>query len=239
MAMNYAFEMLGTVQGFLASDCECTLDETKSAEITAALEAASDVIAKITGGRVRGRRTSTVWPIRQSGSCIGMSTQTMTLIDLDAIPIPGILPVIDEVRIDGAVLGSGEYKMFNGPNLVRLAGDWPYGNNLRSASNAEVGTFTVTYTHGDNGGLLGVKASYEIACSLIQKYIPGFGRGVTSASVQGVSLTIDEAADEIRQGGDSYPNVQRLLASFAPGGAGLSSVWSPELSLGWELVTRT
>lgn len=238
MAMNYAFEMLGTVDGFLASNCECTLDETKAAEITLALEAASDVIAKITGGRVRGRRTSTLWPVRQRGTCLGANEQIMTLIDLDAIPIPGIVPVVKAVKVAGVTLAATEYKMFNGPNLVRLGSDWPYWNNLRALSDDEEDTFTVAVEHGDNGGLLGVKASYEIACSLLQSYIPGFGRGVTSASVQGVSLTIDEAADEIRQGGDSYPNVQRLLASFAPSGAALSSVWSPELSLGWELVTR-
>lgn len=238
MAMNYAFEMLGTVDGFLESDCECTLDETKSAEITLALEAASDVIAKITGGRVRGRRTSTLWPIRTSGTCLGASTQVMTLIDLDAIPIPGILPVVKAVKVDGATLAAAEYKMFNGPNLVRLGSDWPYWNNLRAVSDDEEGTFTVAVEHGDNGGLLGAQASYEIACSLLRTVKPGFGPGVTSASVQGVSLTIEDAADEVRQGGDSYPNVQRLLASFAPAGAALSSIWSPELSLGWDLVTR-
>lgn len=237
MAMNYAFEMLGTVEGFLGSGCGCTLDDAEL-EIEAALEAASDVVAKITGGRVRGRRVSTVWPVRRSGSCAGMSAQDMTPIDMDAIPIPGILPVISVVKIDGVALDAGEYKMFNGPNLVRLAGDWPYSNDLRAASDDQVGTFTVAYAHGDNGGVLGVNASYEIACSLIEKHVPGFGRGVTSASVQGVSLTIDDAVDEIRQGGDSYPHVQRLLASFAPGGAGRSTVWSPELELGWELVTR-
>ena len=239
MTMNYAFEQIGTVTDFLEFNCECSFDDSKADAIDGALQAASDVLVKITGGRVRGRRTTTVWPYRTGGCVSGNARDVFQLLDLDAIPIPGILPVITRVKIDGEELDGATYKMFNGPNLVRLGGDWPSSNDLTALDDDQPGTFTIAYTHGDNGGILGVQASCEIACSLLRAHPAGFGPGVTSASVQGVSISIDDAADEIRQGGDDYPHVQRLLASFAPSGAGRSTVWSPELELGWELVTRT
>lgn len=73
---------------------------------------------------------------------------------------------ITQVKIDGDVLDPSEYRLDRYRWLVRLNGEaWPACQNLGLADTEE-GTWSVSYTFGQNPPLAGQDAAAELACQL-------------------------------------------------------------------------
>lgn len=75
---------------------------------------------------------------------------------------------VTQVKIDGAVVASTEYRLERYRWLVRKNGEaWPSCQDL-SIDDTEEGTWSVSYTFGQEPPLLGVEAANELACQLYQ-----------------------------------------------------------------------
>lgn len=123
------------------------------------------------------------------GGCPG--TCSCTVLHSVALPMPVISIV--EVKVDGAVLTTGSYVVYEHRTLLRVDGNpWPLCNDLNLAD-TEVGTWSVTATIGTTVPSLGRMAVGELARELALACV---GDGtcklpspVQSIVRQGVSLT--------------------------------------------------
>lgn len=227
-----------TVEDVLAAPCGCAYTEVdQGGLIQELIDEASDFLYVASGGRVHGMCERTVYPISNGFPCGPAGWKYGFYggdILLDPIPLPGPSTTITEVKIDGLVLNASEYGIYNGTYLFRREGSWPTTNDITKADTEE-GTFTITYTFGLAPSRITVMATVELVCQMMKDPTTlSRLRGVTSANVQGVSVSLD-AADEAEALG--IPAVGRFLDRFAPRGLGAIAVWSPELDNNWSLVT--
>ena len=231
-----------TVADVLGASCGCDLNITDDGVLIAELIGdASDLMFVASGGKVHGVCTRTVWPI-SDGTCWAMShadyrrghPSMASWVVQDAIPLNGPYTAVQEVTIDGVVIAASDYGLYNGNKLFRRSAPWPTSNDI-TKGDWEVGTFTVTYRFGENPGVITRLAAVELVCQMI-KDPAALSRlkGVTSANVQGVSVSMD-ATDEM--GALAIPAVTRFLDRYAPRGMGALGVWTPELDNGWTLVS--
>ena len=231
---NLACQPFVSVDEVLESACACELNELDDgAVIEELIDDASDMLYVLSGGRVAGRCTRTVWPTRDSG-CLPSERQSWVGYDtLDTIPLRGPNTEVMEVTIDGVVLNPSEYGLLDGFKLFRRVGDWPESNDLTKAD-TEVGTFTITYRFDWFPNRTTKRAAIELICQMIKEEprVLSRLRGVVSANVQGVSVTMDDRDDVAALG---LPEVNRFLDLYAPRGLGALGVYSPELNHGWIL----
>ncbi len=239
MTTSFACERFASVAEFFAwGGCDCAITvEDDTALIEAALDNASDILMLTSDGHVHGRCTETVRPMTESGcwprrSPTGYHT-TMAAVEWGTtIPLRGPNTEILQVVVDGVVLGAGEYQLINGEFLHLVDGSWPSNGSLTDEDN-----FTVTYRFGRVPDQMTKIATLELACELARFYVTGTTKlppGVTSANIQGASLSLRNAANEV----DQYlARVGAFLSVYAPKGVNQTGgVWSPELDHGWTLV---
>jgi hypothetical protein len=108
---------------------------------------------------------------------------------------------VDEVKIDGAVVDPATYRLDRMRKLVRVRPSstddflmWPSCQAL-DLPDTESGTFSVTYTYGQDPPELGRSAAAQLACELYkscQGQACALPRGTVRATRQGV--TIDKVA---------------------------------------------
>lgn len=230
-------QAFATVNDVLSAPCGCAYTtEADSALITALISEASDFLYVASGGRVHGICERTVWPLA-SRSCgpdrFDRTFGTGWIVD-DAIPLAGPNTTILEIKIDGAVINASEYGLYSGNILFRRDAAWPTSNDVTKLS-TETGTFTIKFTFGEAVGTITKMATVELVC-LMMKDPSALSRvrGVTSANVQGVSVSLEASAEAEALG---IPAVGRFLDRFSPRGLGALGVWSHELDNGWSLVT--
>lgn len=106
--------------------------------------------------------------------------------------MPPDIASIVEIKIDGAELVSGAYRVYDFTSLVRTDGQpWPHCNDL-NLDDTEVGTWSVTATFGVEVPSLGQMAvgelAREIALSCVGSSRCKLPRSVQSIVRQGVSL---------------------------------------------------
>jgi hypothetical protein len=231
-----ACESFATVEELLADQlCACDLDEDDETEIQEAIDAASDILYVLSGGKVTGKCTKTKRPLRRGGCAPNGYDAWYDLYGVDTIPLPYDLLWVEEVVIDGVVLDPSEYGLIDNRLLYRKVGWWPSSNNLR-LDDTEVGTWSITYTFGGQVGWIEKGAALEIACQLIEDDRNGRGylRNITSANVQGASVSIEAAASSMASRG--LPRTERYLGAFISHGGLPVGVWAPELENGWTLA---
>jgi hypothetical protein len=206
--------------------CDCAQPLTDD-ERMVVIEAASDFLARISGGVFRGRCARKVRPVVESCGCGWVCYRC----DLDAIFLPGVDPVVTEVRIDGTVLDGETYGVRNG-SLIRLStGDrpdlWPRSQKLWRPD-TEDDTFSITIESGYVVDLVAKKACLELACELIVDN-PTLSH-VTDITIDNVRIQRDrEAQEELEEAG--YGWVARFLRSLDI--ADVVEVFSPEVGGGW------
>ena len=236
-----ACESFCTVEDVLEAPCGCAYtDDDHGTLIQELIDEATDFLYVASGGRVHGVCTRTVYPISNGHPCgPGMLRNSWYSGDsmfLDPIPLPGPSTAVTQVKIDGVVLNASEYGIYEGNCLFRRVGSWPTSNDITKA-NTEEGTFTITYSFGNAPTRITVMATVELVCQMMKDPTTlSRLRGVTSANVQGVSVSLDAAEDAEALG---IPAVGRFLDRFAPRGLGALGVWTPELDNNWSLVTVT
>ena len=95
-----------------------------------------------------------------------------SLVKLSGYPVRAI----SEVKIDGDILDSGDYRVHNRRYAMRLSnGHWPRRQNLTEAD-TEDGTFSISYTYGQDPPELGMAAAAELGCRRTAPVIRAQGR---------------------------------------------------------------
>lgn len=123
--------------------------------------------------------------------------------NLSEILLPTNILTVTEVRVDGAPLATGNYRLDDGHLLVRTDGlDWPKSNNMALAD-TEVGTWSVSGEYGLPVPVLGQLAMGELACQLL-KAINGedcqLPKYVQSVARQGVSIVFPAVQEFLKEG---------------------------------------
>lgn len=223
-----------------ASNCGCVnSDEPDDDTLDILIDQASDVLARLSNGRVVGRRTVTVRPCRTGCTCY------CPCCDLDSIPLWGPDPVVSEVKVDGDALDASSYAVHqsrSGWGLVKVSTSqfrptaWPSGQ-LLWRPDTEDRTFSVTFTYGEHVEWVAEKAAIELVCYFAQQdeakknQLP---KGTVSASYNAASVTLEERLASAR-GADRNAAVGAAMEQFFTvyGQGPVSAAWSPELDQGW------
>lgn len=227
-----------TVTEVLEADCACELTLADDGdEIAELIGDASDMLYVLSGGRVFGQCTRQVWPVSIGARCGPGADLRSSWVDwdsLDSIPLQGPNTNVIEVTIDGVALNPSEYGLLDGYKLFRRVGSWPSHNDL-TLTDADEGTFTITYSFGRAPTGITRRATVALVCQMIREEPRALSRlrGVVSANVQGVSVELDD--DEIGRIG--LPELTRFMDTYSPRGIGVLGVYSPELNHGWRLVS--
>lgn len=229
-----------TVDDVFEATCACDLDQDEHGEMVEEyIGDASDTLYVLSGGRVFGRCTRTVWPMRPYDVCWPMDYGRRGWIEwdgIDSIPLMGPQTSIDEITIDGLLIDPSEYGLLEGFKLFRKNGSWPSTNDI-TLDDTEDGTFTITYSFGRLPTLLTRRATIELVCQMVKDDSQALTRmrGVVSANVQGVSVQMDD--DEVRALG--LAEVNRFMDVYGARGMGVLGVYTPELNHGWRLLSVT
>lgn len=245
MATRYACQPFITADDVLDASCGCDLDAVDDADlIELMIDQASDILSLVTGGVVSGICTVTVRPVNLChdpyiDSMYPPRDWRRQFGGINTIPLRGPNTDIVEVVVDGVVLNPSEYGLLDNQYLYRKAGCWPQRNDLTSPA-TQTNTFEITYRFGREPDKLTRMACIELACELL-KDVKGkassLPRGVTSASIQGASISVRNRADALRSGDEQIPVVARFMSIYANDGVNMvAGVWAPELEQFWNLV---
>lgn len=260
MTLREAAEQMTTLESVRnTSSCGCiTPDYPSDDELNPVIDAVSNVMARLSGMRERGRAAYIARPCRSSASCI----VACPCCGLDAIPIGEQDPVVSEVWINGFQLEESEYALHSsltGWNLVRLRSaddltsnrrprDWPsWQDRWRDyTSTTDTPTFAVIFTSGAYVDDIFIeRAANELVCDVlteelnVQNQLPD---GTISADLGGVRVSLSSdrisAITERLQriaAGQLGPAFTRFMGFFAPLGRMTPIAWAPELLGGWDL----
>jgi hypothetical protein len=149
--------------------------------------------------------------------------------------------VITQVLIDGVVIPPEEYELRDHRTLVRIRPTpsyvpterygWPTAQ-INDLPDSEMGTFSVTYTFGQDPGSMG-----RLACKKLAEYLalPQFGdsthypQRVTSFTRQGVSAMVVDVMDILKSKQLGIYEVDAWILAVNPTRATRqSAVWSPD-----------
>lgn len=133
------------------------------------------------------------------GSC----TNTCSCSVISECYLPAPVHDVVSVKVDGAPLVTGAYRLDNNRLLLRTDGQlWPRCNNL-NLDDSQTGTWSVTANYGKDVPDLGALAMGELAYEIL-KAIGGKECGlpsrVTSIVRQGVSVTFPPIAELLAEG---------------------------------------
>lgn len=151
---------------------------------------------------------------------------------------PNYLPVIElfdypvneisEVKIDGVVIPPDEYELRAQRHLVRLRTSatavpteiwgWPY-TQVQDLPDTEEGTFSVTYTYGQDPGSMGRVACTALAVYLVLPQlgdVTQFPERVVTINRQGTTVQIASPIDMIAKGQTGIEEVDLWVLSVNP-----------------------
>jgi hypothetical protein len=154
---------------------------------------------------------------------------------------------VTQVKIDGDVVDPDTYRLDNHRWLVRVRDpadpttvlSWPSCQAL-DLPDTEDGTFSVTYTYGQNPPAVGVQAANALACQLYQACLGGAGDCEIPANAVRVTrqgVTIDKSAtiawfygkSDVSGWATGIPAVDVFLNAFAVAGMQQRPrTWSPD-----------
>lgn len=232
MSPRLACSSFATVDAVLARE-SCAYSEADTDLLQQAIDAASDVMYILSGGVLTGRCSATFRPRKARSHCADAWSQEY---GVDCIPLTENLLSVTRVKVDGAVLTTDDYGLIDGYILFRKGGQrWPTAQNIALAD-TEIGTFSVAIEFGILPDWMASAACVEMALQLAEDEAnrPGYLRNMTSANIQGASVTIADAADEMV--GRNLPMLERWMGVFAPRGTYGAGVWAPEVDNGWTLA---
>jgi hypothetical protein len=224
-----------------AQNCGCVnADEPDDDTLEALIDQASDVLVRLSNGRVVGRRTVTVRPCRNG------CWDCCPCCNLDSVPLWSPDPVVSEVKIDGVAMSSADYAVHQsryGFGLVKVGTglhrptSWPSWQSLWRPD-TEDNTFSITYTYGEHIEWVIEKAAIELVCYFAQQdqlKKNQLQKGAVSANYNATTVTLEERLATAR-GADRQTAVGSAMEQmFAVYGQGpVSTAWSPELDNGWS-----
>jgi len=241
---QYACERFVDLAELLDDPEACAFTATDDGDLLeACLDQASDIIYLLSGGRITGICTRTVRPVGdacrpRTGEYGQVAGWLPYFGGVGTIPLRQPNTDIVEIVIDGVVLNPAEYGLMDEHFLYRKTGAWPSVNDL-TLDDSNDGTWSVTYRFGRPPDKLTRMATIELAVELANDAIgkeTHLPPGITSANIQGASVSLQDRAEALRNGSDQLPKLSRFIGVFAPEGPARSGVYSPELRHGWNLV---
>lgn len=202
---------------------------------------ATDILYLLSGRRF-GVRSETVRPFsgqRTSGWAQYLLANT-SILDTAGVGFPwsllemgpdflylkGPVQSVDQVKIDGQVLDSSEYVLYDQRKLIRISSDvngmvrWPIGQNVE-LPDTEVGTFSVAFTYGTPvpaGGLLAAQVFAIELSKLVNKEPSALADRTISITRQGVTQQLDPGT-VLDKGKTGIFLVDAWLHSVNPSGA--------------------
>lgn len=169
-----------------------------------AIETASFTLYKLTGEKYPGVSTST--------DAITSTGQGSRVRELNLRQKPVLR--VESVSVDGVDLAPTDYSLRNNAYLVRKG-----GTNWSLHPTNEI---VVTYTHGTNPPRAGKAAAVRLANELILWYAGdpqcALPERITSVARQGISYTILDSQDFIKQGRTGIYSVDSFIAAVNPDG---------------------
>lgn len=257
MTTQFACQVFATSTEFFASKYAVDFDVLEDvAFVESLLDQASDVLSLISGGRIHGICQTTVRPfipdrapwtyaIDPQAWTTPLTVMSLGPDDTDwhsgfsTVPLRGPNTDVVQVIVDGVILNPSEYGLLDNSKLFRKVGTWPSTNDMAKTL-SKVGTWAIVYRFGASPDYITKQATLELAAELgfpergRQSHLPP---GVTSTSIQGVSLSLRDRADALREADEQLPAVLRFLGVYCPTGIRApSGVWSPELTHGYKLI---
>ena len=181
-------ELSGPCEAWISGDdvaecCDGAISSTPSELFEQSAFAAQEALYVLSGRIFSGTCERTVRPCRTGCSCgVQILSRGHIIWSGEAWDCMGDLcgcgslsqvkladhPVraISQVKIDGSVISSSEYRLDEGRYLTRLNGDqWPSCQRLDLAD-TQGGTFSVTYLYGQEPPEIGKMAAGQLACEL-------------------------------------------------------------------------
>jgi hypothetical protein len=141
--------------------------------------------------------------------------------NLKQVNLPAPAHAVTEVRVDGAPLVSGAYRLDNSRLLVRVdGGSWPVANDLTKADTV-VGTWSITAQYGESIPSGAGLAIGELACEFLRGMsgqdcqLP---RGVTQLARQGVTITLPDVSQYFDKGLTGLRFVDMFIRTWNPKG---------------------
>ena len=161
------------------------------------------------------------WDFYRLPYCSGGCGQSCSCAHVSEIRLPSPVDSVTAVKVDGAVLSAGAYRLDNNRLLVRTDGSrWPRCNNL-SKGDDQPGTWSVTALFGEDVPDSGRLAMGELACEIAKA---GTGvdcrlpPGVTQLVRQGVTIQYPDIGQLLKDGRTGLYLVDLFLTSENPHG---------------------
>lgn len=207
-----------------------------------AIDAASNILYRLSGGRFPGVCADEVRPYGQCGCGCRGRCSGLHEVNLGAFPVVAV----SEVKIDGDILPSNHYRIDDNRYLVRLPVDdrnpgWPCCQRLDLAD-TELDTFSVSFTWGIAPPIEGVQAAAKLACELVKSCQPELlgkcqlPKRVQSISRQGISMTLLDPFDFLEKGKTGIYEIDLFLAAYPGGARTAPGVFSPDMPRGVRRV---
>jgi hypothetical protein len=150
-----------------------------------------------------------------------------------------------EVKIDGVVIPPEEYELREFKKLIRVRPTssftpterwgWPT-SQIQDLPDTQEGTFSITYTYGQDPGTMGRLACIELAQAIALPMLGDWKRfpeRMTAMTRQGVSAQVASFTDALANGGTGFYNIDLWLAAINPTKARRRGrVWSPDRARG-------
>jgi hypothetical protein len=150
----------------------------------------------------------------------GVCGSSCSCSQLSEVILPAPVYDVVEVKVDGAPLATGAYRLDDDRTLVRVdGGEWPRCNDLRLAD-TEVGTWSVTARFGQAVPEGAAWAVGELACQLVTAINGGdcrLPKQVTQLVRQGVTIQMDSITELLKDGVTGLYFVDLFIKTWNPG----------------------
>lgn len=151
----------------------------------------------------------------------GICGDTCSCTRLSEVDLPAPVHDVVQVKVDGAPLATGAYRVDDDRRLVRVdGGEWPRCNDL-TVSDTHVGTWSVTARYGQDVPEGGAWAVGELGCQLMLAFNGSsdckLPPGVTTLVRQGVTVQMNTVTDLLKDGLTGLYLVDTFIATWNPG----------------------
>lgn len=224
----WACEPFATVDDFTVCECDCEIDFTNDehvALVEAALAAASDQLALLSGHELRGICAETVTVCLDGCGCRDICGCGWNPIMLPGTPIQDIC----DITWDGYTFNPDDFVIVDGIGVAigrnGVTTRWPHSKLI-----------DITHTYGHRIDETARKASLELACPAVRTCITtarSLGQGVETVSREGIMISrrsVSATADVAERAASDNPWLAQFLTLYNPTRSSFpASVYSPDL----------
>jgi hypothetical protein len=225
--LRWACELFATVQDFTGCDCNCEIDVTDPehlAVVEAALYAASDELAILSGHQVRGVCTETVTVCLERCACEWTCGCRWNPIILPGQPVQSVT----SIEFDGYTFVDTDFVIVDSRGVAwarDVDHSWPWGEDV-----------TIAYGFGSPIDEIAKRAALEVACPVVKRCLTtmrSFGQGVQAVQREGINIArrdVSTTADITERAASDNPWLAKFLALYNPTRSNFpASAYSPDM----------